>query len=482
MSMKQLLKTLSKQQIFEWLALSVLLLLLAWTTLRFVQHSWQALWLPYPLDYGEGPLLDQAMRLARFQNIYRVDLTSPPYVIANYPPLFILLQIPFIWLFDPAFWYGRAISSLSSLVTALSLGLTIHVLTRNRLAGVVGGLTLLTIPYLFWSALNRIDSLALMLSLVGLFVIVRWSDKQWGLVLAALFLTAGVYTKQSYGLAAPFAAFVWLLSQHSRYRAFTLMVIIGTLGLGMFVILNVLSDGGFFFSIVTANVNEYNSGWVFRYLSRMARNMPYFLVSSAVFLLLGMKSKIRSWWLVGPYLVGSGVAALTIGKIGSNVNHFFEVSAAFSLIAGTLIAWQHQQRWLRTSLILLLALQIGMLIRWSGSDFVMYQPVQRAEMEELKQIIHEANGPILADEYMGLLVLDNRALYIEPFLLTHLARSGKWDQGPFIQAIRRQEFALILIYPLYADERWTPQMLAQINTSYEQIATLGGTLIYRAKE
>jgi hypothetical protein len=51
---------------------------------------------PYPLDHGEGPLLDQAMRLARFENIYRRDLTLPPYTLANYPPLFPLAQAPFV--------------------------------------------------------------------------------------------------------------------------------------------------------------------------------------------------------------------------------------------------------------------------------------------------------------------------------------------------------------------------------------------------
>ncbi|MGH3145956.1 MAG: hypothetical protein ACRDTR_09170, partial [Rubrobacter sp.] len=91
-------------------ATALLLLAQGWAVLLFVRQGWDALAFPYPLNYGEGPLLEQAVKLAGFQNIYEADLTAPPYVISNYPPLFSLVQAPFVWSFGPAFWYGRAIS------------------------------------------------------------------------------------------------------------------------------------------------------------------------------------------------------------------------------------------------------------------------------------------------------------------------------------------------------------------------------------
>ena len=39
--------------------------------------------LPFPLDYGEGPMLDQTLRLAQFENIYRNSFASPPYTVSN---------------------------------------------------------------------------------------------------------------------------------------------------------------------------------------------------------------------------------------------------------------------------------------------------------------------------------------------------------------------------------------------------------------
>src|SRR5574341_152314 len=57
---------------------------------------------PYSMDYGEAPLVDQAMRLAAGQNIYRADISTPPYTISNYPPLYVGLLALSIKLFGPA--------------------------------------------------------------------------------------------------------------------------------------------------------------------------------------------------------------------------------------------------------------------------------------------------------------------------------------------------------------------------------------------
>src|SRR5215211_4290866 len=73
-----------------WVATAFLTLAQGLAVLLFLRHGWQALSFPYPLNYGEGPLLDQSVRLAAFENIYRTNLSAPPYVIANYPPLFML--------------------------------------------------------------------------------------------------------------------------------------------------------------------------------------------------------------------------------------------------------------------------------------------------------------------------------------------------------------------------------------------------------
>src|ERR1041384_4788144 len=65
-------------QIFSALALIVIVLY----QLAVIKY-------PYSMDYGEAPLVDHAMQLMNGQNIYRSDLSTPPYTISNYPPLYI---------------------------------------------------------------------------------------------------------------------------------------------------------------------------------------------------------------------------------------------------------------------------------------------------------------------------------------------------------------------------------------------------------
>ena len=62
----------------------------------FALHSALSVAYIYPLDYGEAPLVDQAKRLAAGDNIYRADLSTPPYNITNYPPLYMISMIPFL--------------------------------------------------------------------------------------------------------------------------------------------------------------------------------------------------------------------------------------------------------------------------------------------------------------------------------------------------------------------------------------------------
>jgi hypothetical protein len=464
-----------------------LLFQLAGAAWLFAGHGWLALTFPYPLDYGEGPLLDQALRLARLENIYRSDLTAPPYTIANYPPLFPLVQAPFAALFGPALWYGRAIALLSVLAAALFVGLTLHALTRDALAGAVGGLMLLTFPYiLHWSAFNRVDALALALSSAGLFAIVRWPSGRGGLVAAALLLAAAIFTRQSYALAAPLAAFVWLLREQPRRRAFELAGLVAGSGLALLLLLQVVSGGGFFFNIVTANVNPFYWANVRNYGDELVANLWPLLAGAALFLLAGAWLRPASWWLVAPYLLGAIGSALTIGKTGSNVNYLFELCAALSLATGAALAWAGRFPWLRAALMLGLAFQVAAMVAWSREEYaprVADRVAQREEIARLLELVRAADGPVLADEFMGLVPLAGKQLQLQPFEMKQLAEAGVWDERPFALQLDEQVFPLILIYdpPSWNSfgERWTGRQRLYISTEYRPGERFADTVVYR---
>jgi hypothetical protein len=510
--MRKILKTWIPKLVLAAAAAFLILSLVPPLKMFFVQ-DWQALLFPYSLDYGEGPLLDQTLRLAHFQNIYHNNLSQSPYTISNYPPVFPLVQVPFLWIFGPALWYGRLLSILSTLAAALFIGLTLHTITRSNLAGVTSGLVLLVMPYLLhWSPLNRIDCLALALSWAGLYVIVRGSasataqgmlpaqnalktfqsdlTSQGWLVRGAVLLTAAIFTRQSYALAAPLAAFIWLLHLSPRRRAIHLAGLVAGASLALALLLTLASLEGFYINIVTANVNPFIWETVNDYSNAIWNNMRFLVVGAAAFLLAGGVKPWRSqaWWLLAPYLVGAVLSGLTIGKVGSNVNYLLEFCAALSLTAGALIAWLDNNHWLwRAILVVLTAAQVNTIYNWSLKEYyprhTIRMVLQSADLARLTTLVRNTEGKVLADEHMALLPINGKNLYFQPFEFKQMEEAGLWDQQAFVEQIGRKEFSLILLFdpPNWDSQhgRWTEAQLDAIYANYVRGPRLADTIIYK---
>jgi hypothetical protein len=443
---------------------------------------------PYSLDYGEAPLVDQAMRLASGQNIYRADLSSPPYTISNYPPMYVSLLVVGVKLFGPAgaFFFGRMISALSTWAAALFLALIVYSQTRDRVAASSAGLVLIAFPFIvYWSPLLRIDMLALALSLGGLCLLVWKPVTARRLIGVALLLTAAIFTRQSYGLAAPFAAFIWLVVRDWR-QGLRLVLLVGGMGLILFLLLNTLTGGGFFFNIVTANVNEFKMD-LLEYNWERFKEAALLLVYIAGASLILMPRWNPLWTLAVPYLIGATLSAATIGKIGSNVNYLMELCAALSLAAGIVIAWSRAHlpiHTLRAALLILLAFAVGNMVHRTLEEYtsdLRERRAARTALSELKSLVAETPGAILADEYMDMLTRQGRPLVIQPFEVTQLAWAGKWDQEPLLESIRNKEYGAIILYDRpWVHERWTEEMLETITQSYTLVDILADNKIYKA--
>ena len=486
---------LTVQAALERLAALALLLALGWALWRFADTQARSITFPYPLDYGEAPLVDQAMRLLAGEPLYRPTLASPPYTISNYPPLYVAAVAPFVARFGPNFWGGRLLSTLSALASGIFLGLSVYQLRRDWLAALAAAGLFWAFPFVVhWSGLLRIDLLALALSLAGLYVLIRAPESRAALIGSALLLTAAAYTRQSYALAAPFAAFVWLWAETGLRRALTLAALVGGLGGALFLALNAATRGGFYFNIVTANVNEFG-------MERLRWNLEQFWDAAPLLTVLGggllialPAARVKGWAAASPYLIGGALSALTIGKIGSNVNYFLELCAALSLAAGMAVAWTRAAapgrlaRWLSPLLLLALFWQAGQLREVSERDFIPRTVSRWAALEELRALeetVARIEGPIIADEYMGMLTLQGRPLVIQPFEVTQLAWAGVWDQADFVAQIQNGDFGAVLIhyFPTFDvyRERWTAEMLAAIEATYRPVAEYADTRVYRPR-
>jgi hypothetical protein len=505
----------------KWLALlslvsSICLLAVVLdTAVNFLFFTIQALAFPYPLDYGEAPIIDQAIRLAAGQNIYRSDLSHPPYTISNYPPVYISFVALFVKYFGPNFWSGRLISIISSLVSAGLIGMILYTLSHSKLAAFVSGGVFLSIPFVvYWSSLGRVDLLGLALSLGGLWILLKISRRKLenstasvlsdgtglsaraqnrslndilirfrryeGLIVGCILLVGAVFTRQTYGLAAPLTALALFLLNRRWKTAFIFFTGFALLGAGGFLCLNALTRGGFSFNLIRANINQMNGIVTF----------PIYIVLFAslmvVAMLLFSRPWFRPWAVVGFYLIGGTLSALTVGKVGSNVNYFLEWFAGFAMLEGVLVSIAGKDTVKSTLVASLLTIQLVWLL-FSSQQVVAptlrfrTNPQAVAQVQQMEALIRQANGPIVADEFMGLETLENRQLYFQPFEMTQLARSGLWDQSGFLSEIAEHKFALILIStpnPNLVADRWTPEMLQAISLHYQKVERIGFTDVY----
>lgn len=494
--------------------------------LIFLIHGLIVLGFSYPLDYGEGTMLNQSLRMAQGHPLYPTDITTPPYLIANYPPVFILLNGFFIWVFGPSLLIGRLVAFLSTIGTGIMIAFLIRHFHPNQgiFPGLVGASLFLILPYVLqWSAYYRIDTLALFFSVTGLYIAIKNPLENRSILLAVLFFILAAYTRQSFGLAAPVAAAIWVWTKN-RTQAIKLVLIYGISGLAIFGIIQFLSQGGFIFHIVEANVNPFNWHTVEHYAREIYRDMSWLIYIFILFLLIGWRF-FRSYTFLVPYMLVSTAVAVTIGKVGSNVNYLLEICVGFAILIGVVVSkvWKpisvaddkmpeidfsmneipSPERvepkiriniWLNLMIFLLFSLiivnQLAGLTRKS-----LFRPItshrDRIKMGVsyaiLERSILEAStqGPILADEFSAILSINRIPLYIQPFAISQLGMANRWDQSGFIQAIQEQSFPMILIhhfpgYPVYL-ERWTPEMLAAIFENYVAQNIRANSLVFEPK-
>ena len=459
----------------------------------------EAILFRYPLDYGEAPLINQAMQLNAGNPIYRQSLDEPPYTIANYPPVYVGVMALFERIFGPAFWYGRLISTLSAIGSAVMVSSIVYSRSHNWKIAIIPALVFYNIPYTIgWSTLARIDHLALFLALAGLYLLFKEKPNKRlfdsNLIWGSIFLVFAIYTRQSYALAAPFAGFLYLLRRDWR-RAAILTGFVGGMSLVLFGLFNLMTLGGFYFNIVTANINPFG-------IERMVNNFRnFFDLAPFLFILAALGSilvinRVRGWPLPIGFAFGGLFSAITIGKIGSNINYFLEFAAGLSLLLGFSIFVLYQRSaksWMAISLCIVMSLTA-----WQGFHFS--QKVQDdtrssleirqgaiEELQDLENLVAQnLEQPILADEYMGMLTLNGENLYLQPFEVTQLVIGGIFNQQILIGQIAEEKFSLILLqedagWIQALQERWTPEMLDAIRAQYRLAGQFESTFVYKPK-
>ena len=524
-----------------------ILLLYLWA---FLGHAWSVVRFPFQIDYGEMPELNRAWLIAQGRPIY-VDWSHPPYQMANYTPLYSTAAAGGVLLLGVQFFTGRLLSLASTLLAGACVAAIARALGAAPRDALLGGLLYFAgHPVWNWGALQRVDSLAVGLELLGIAVfswgwvraqdegrrtndesgglrrgfvlrpssfVVRPPGALWAVWATVPIFLAAVYTRQTV-VAGALACYGYLLFCRPRLAG---AVIAGYVlaGAALFVALQALTGGYFWRHVIDGNLNRWSWATVELYWRPFWRLLHWTLPFAAVAALAAAARRQAQVPLL--YLLASAATALTIGKIGSNVNYLLQPWAALALMVALAAAQVHQlatafaatvaaRPWLGSlagavpAVWLLVGLQQAFHVPYErdGADVRPKSPAAvfarlqwtrwplwrldpwgvppgelatffpRAYREdpsagdlEAARRAHDyvaaTPGEVLGEE-MSFTVTTGRRIYLQPFEFTQLAEQGAWDQRPLLQDIAQQRFAVVVLrFRLDEDPTWRVQRVNQ---------------------
>ncbi len=480
----------------RWLVRALWVLALAGLVYLAALTVWLAvsgLFFPYQLDYGEGYLLHFVREWSRGEPIYK-QAAGYPYIVANYPPLDIVLALALVPVLGLSYAAGRIWTLLAVVAVAGLVAAWVRREGGRWPVAAAAALLLAGSPTIYhWAPLFRVDLPGLALTLGGLYVVAvayptgSAPARPRLLWLAVVLFVAGLYAKQSF-LFAPAAAVAYLLVVQRR-AAVVLVAAMGLLGGGLFVLINYLTGGGFWFGLVTSNVNPFL--W-----PEFWQQQADFWGTFAPIALLAAAYAVEKFWLrrrepllprLSPldfYLVTALLSLWLAGKAGAWENYFFEAQVALTLAAGVALARLAARPALlaRAAVPLLVLLQVG---------FMWHTPRAAERFIRLTAESNEAMAPILAatpdpifSEDMGLLVTNGKVLDYCSFQYSQLARAGRWDQAWELDRLRSRAANLVVLergtrQDVDRYQRFTREFLSELDRNYHHEATVGKYELYR---
>ena len=98
--------------------------------------------------------------------------------------------------------------------------------------------------------------------------------------------------------------------------------------------------------------------------------------------------------------------------------------------------------------------------------------------ETLLRILQSSPEPVMS-ENMTLLYQAGKQVPFEPAIITQLAATGVWDEGPLIDMIHKRAFSVMLIHDIDDPDRYSPAVARAIKENYEPGEEIGQLTVYR---
>ncbi|MBN1673442.1 MAG: glycosyltransferase family 39 protein [Kiritimatiellae bacterium] len=436
-----------------WRVAELLLVgLLAAHAVLAVRHVLVTLAHPYPVEYGEGVVLNWVDRANRGAALYPPVSDTPPYLHNPYPPVY-------YWLAGagqravPAahpFFAGRLLACLCWLMACGAVAWMVRRRMGTRGAAGAALLLLFSPVALRYACMVRVDFLGLAFALCGL-ALVSGRDSPARAAAAGIACAAALLTKPVL-FAAPAACGIVVLRQGRRntvrFAAGFLLCLAAGVGW-----LCVREGGGWLPHLFDLNRLPFQARRLFFEAAPVFGRHPFLLAGIVFFVARNRKTRDAVWWYVLFAVAGTALFA----KVGAAENYFLEFIAAGALACG----------WLATAL----GVRGREMLLWCLlAQLTLYLPVKAAPVftrtygQELPESglsatptrvdaevgavllgeLRTADGPVLCDD-LGFLLLAGKAVVVQAFQYGHLAAAGRWDDARLCEAVRDGQFELVVV-------------------------------------
>src|SRR5438874_6183946 len=393
--------------------------------------------MPFEIDYEEGNILNSGLRIVQGQPLYPA-VGSFPYILNPYGPVGYLVSALGIKIFGLGLFGPRLLVLSAGIAVAVLIAALTRELGGRWDAGALLGLSYLCVPLVsYWLPLLRVDFWALFLSLLGLYV---FSSFRSAWPVAALLFASAILTKQT-AVAAPVVVFLELVAQRKFPRAFGVIgIVVGTVLACMEAL-----GRGFIFAFLKTHPDPYSFHRAFQSGLAAVHGCMLILVVIAYAVVLRFRWTHRSrlaWF----YVSLCSLSALSAGKLGSNMNHFLEWTAAVGIIAGLALSelLQREDPLVRPFSVGLLALAT-VFATMSLRNFGVVGPDRKGCVDAYGTIRSFPGQRVMSDDVSALVLGGKDVLVSNPFATTQLGNSITWQAGTVEQLVQRQYFDLIVL-------------------------------------
>jgi hypothetical protein len=447
-----------------------------------------------PLDDGEGFVLNQALYLARGANPY-LPIDTPPYIVTNYPPVFIGVLAVLVKIFGASLTLGRMISIISGFLIIIIAFFACRPEGPKRmfLPSLIAPAIIAATPVMFfWFPLCRVDTFASLLSLAAVYIFWRCPDRK-GLYLALPLLWLAVFTRQSAIEGFLVIAVILLLNRKKDFWRFVILYFAGAIVI--FIICQAVFGAEFFKHLVTYTKTKW-------FLQRLIGTYQVIFKGMLLPTIISVYAATRIWkyegvriWVIY-YIIGF-LMSILIGKVGSAQNYMMPMFIPGAIIIGIWAAREYSgaknNAALKPAIVVVMAVLIAYMGFATGDRQYAFKPnpATLQNGRQLTEIIGSFKGPVFIEDE-GLTLLSGKDVVYTPFIMNQLYKDGIWDQTPFVESLRRADYELIVLRfdifdPDHEDiaglgdmagwDRFSPEMEDAIRQNYEHYVS-DGTPVY----